>query len=298
MYPEIPYLGFKEQTTQIPITFPPQHQNVQPGIESVMNPQPIFDNPNVPVGTKLNGKVAIITGGDSGIGRAVSILFAKQGCDIAIVYLNETGDAELTKQIIDNYGRKCILIQGDLRKEAFSKEVVDQVLKELGKIDILVNNCAVQFPQDSILDITAEQLKDTFETNIFSYFYLTKAVLPLLKPGSSIINTSSVNAFRGNERLIDYSATKGAITNFTKSMAQSLAAQKIRVNEVAPGPIWTPLIPASFTAEEVQTFGSNVPLKRAGQPFEVAPAYLYLACNDDSNYVTGQTIHVNGGTII
>lgn len=298
MYPEIPYLGFKEQATQIPITFPPQHQNVQPGIESVMNPQPIFDNPNVPVGTKLNGKVAIITGGDSGIGRAVSILFAKQGCDIAIVYLNETGDAELTKQIIDNYGRKCILIQGDLRKEAFSKEIVDQVLKELGKIDILVNNCAVQFPQDSILDITAEQLKDTFETNIFSYFYLTKAVLPLLKPGSSIINTSSVNAFRGNERLIDYSATKGAITNFTKSMAQSLAAQKIRVNEVAPGPIWTPLIPASFTAEEVQTFGSNVSLKRAGQPFEVAPAYLYLACNDDSNYVTGQTIHVNGGTII
>lgn len=298
MYPNYPYLGYKENCKEVPIIFPKQHQNNIPGIESIMNPQPIFDNPSVPTGNKLCGKVAVISGGDSGIGRAVAVLFAKQGADIAIVYLNETEDAICTKQNVEAYGRKCILIKGDLRKEEFSKQVVETVLNELGKIDILVNNCALQIPQDSILDITAEQLKDTFETNVFTYFYLTKAILPLLKEGSSIINTSSINSFHGNKRLIDYSATKGAITAFTKSMAQSLADKKIRVNEVAPGPIWTPLIPSSFTAEEVETFGADVLLKRAGQPFEVAPAYLYLACNDDSNYVTGQTIHVNGGNII
>lgn len=298
MYPEYPYIGYKEEIKKVPLTFPKQHQNKQPGIESIMSPEPIFDNPNVPTGDKLTGKVAIITGGDSGIGRAVAILFAKQGADIAIVYLDEDDDAYITKQNVENYGRKCITIKGDLRNEDFSRVVVENVLTELGKIDILVNNCGYQMPQDSILDITKEQLLRTFETNVFSFFYLTKAVLPLLKAGSCIINTSSINSFHGNKTLIDYSATKGAITAFTKSMAQNLADKKIRVNEVAPGPIWTPLIPASFSKEEVEIFGNDVLLKRAGQPFEVAPAYLYLACNDDSNYVTGQTIHVNGGNII
>lgn len=298
MYPEYPYLGYKDENKQIPLTFPRQHQDIQPGIESIMNPSPIFDNPNVPTGNKLTGKVAVISGGDSGIGRAVAILFAKQGADIAIVYLNETDDANFTKQNVESYGRRCILIEGDLTDENFSKQVVERVLNELGKVDILVNNCGVQFPQNSILDITSEQLKKTFETNVYSYFYLTKAILPLLKEGSSIINTSSITSFEGHVRLIDYSATKGAVTSFTRSLAQSLANKKIRVNEVAPGPIWTPLIPSSFNEDEVEVFGSDVPLKRAGQPFEVAPAYLYLVCNDDSNYVTGQTIHVNGGTII
>lgn len=298
MYPEYPYLGYKDVTKQIPITFPKQHQDTEPGIESIMNPPPIFDNPNVPTGNKLSGKVAVISGGDSGIGRAVAILFAKQGADIAILYLNEDDDANFTKQNVENYGRKCILIKGDLTEENFSKQVVEKVLNELGKVDILVNNSAVQYPQNSLLDITNEQLRKTFETNVFAYFYLTKALLPLLKEGSSIINTSSVTGFEGHIRLIDYSATKGAITTFTKSLALNLADKKIRVNAVAPGPVWTPLTPASFTAEEVEVFGSDTPLKRAAQPFEIAPAYLYLACNDDSNYVTGQTIHVNGGTII
>lgn len=297
MYPESPYVGYKNEIVRTPLTFPAQHQNVQPGIESVMEPLPIFEDPNYVPSGKLNGKVAIISGGDSGIGRAISILFAKEGADIVIAYLNEKQDAEFTKERIESLGRRCILIEGDLRKEEFSKFIVDNVIKNFGKIDILINNCAVQFPQNSILDITSAQLKDTFETNIFSFFYLTKAVLPHLKANSSIINTTSITAFEGHKTLIDYSATKGAITVFTKSLALSLADLKIRVNAVAPGPIWTPLIPASFTAQEVEVFGTDVPLKRAGQPFELAPAYLYLA-SDDSRYVTGQVIHVNGGTMV
>ena len=297
MYPEYPYVGYKDENVKTPLTFPAQHQNVQPGLEYETNPPPIFENPNYIPSNKLNGKVAIITGGDSGIGRAVSILFAKEGADIVIVYLNEKKDAEFTKNIIEDLGRRCILIEGDLRKEEFSKFIVDNVIKNLGKIDILVNNAAVQFPQNSILDITSEQLKNTFETNIFSFFYLTKAVLPHLKPNSSIINTTSVTAFEGHKTLIDYSSTKGAISVFTKSLALSLADQKIRVNAVAPGPVWTPLIPASFSPKEVEVFGTDVPLKRTGQPFELAPAYLYLA-SDDSRYVTGQIIHVNGGTMV
>ena len=223
--------------------------------------------------------------------------FAKEGCDIVIVYLNEHEDANYTKEVIEYYGRKCLLIACDLRKEEASTQVINETLKTFGKVDILVNNCGVQFPQNSILDISAEQLKNTFETNIFSFFYLTKAVLPYLEANSSIINTSSITAFDGKKNLIDYSSTKGAITVFTKSLALSLADSLIRVNAVAPGPIWTPLIPASFTAEEVSIFGTETPLKRAGQPFELAPAYLYLA-SDDSRYVTGQIIHVNGGTIV
>jgi NAD(P)-dependent dehydrogenase (short-subunit alcohol dehydrogenase family) len=296
-YPEYPYLGFKDENLKTPITFPKQHQNIQPGLEYVMNPPPIFDNPNdIPSG-KLQNKVAIISGGDSGIGRAISVLFAKEGADIVIVYFNEHEDANYTKQLIEGYGRHCLLLAGDLRDEAFSSHVVQATLQSFGKIDILINNCGVQFPQNSILDITAEQLRNTFETNIFSFFYLTKAVLPYLEVHSSIINTTSVTAYEGKKNLIDYSSTKGAISVFTKSLALSLADQKIRVNAVAPGPIWTPLIPASFSEGEVEIFGTDTPLKRAGQPFEVAPAYLYLA-SDASRYVTGQIIHVNGGTII
>ncbi len=297
MYPKLDYMYMQKECENVPITFPPQHQDVQPGMEYLMNPRPIFEDPNYIPSCKLRDKVVIITGGDSGIGRAVSILFAKEGADIVIPYYNETEDANLTKKIIESIGRRCLLLQGDMKDEEFSKEIVECTLNEFGKIDILINNCGVQYPQESILDISTDQLKETFETNIFSFFYLTKAVLPHLKENSCIINTTSITAFDGKANLIDYSATKGAITVFTKSLSLSLAPKKIRVNAVAPGPIWTPLIPASFSEEEVMTFGTDVPLKRAGQPFELAPAYLYLAC-DDSRYVTGQIIHVNGGTIV
>ena len=296
-YPLIPYQGFKDENVRTPITFVAQHQDVQPGMEYEMKPNPIFENPNYIPSGKLQNKVVIISGGDSGIGRAISALFAKEGADIVISYLNEHEDASYTKQIVESYGRRCILIPGDLRDENLSTYIVQTTMNAFGKIDVLINNCGVQFPQNSILDITSKQLKDTFETNIFSFFYLTKAVLPYLQANSSIINTTSITAFDGKKNLIDYSATKGAITVFTKSLALSLADQLIRVNAVAPGPIWTPLIPSSFNEQEVEIFGTETPLKRAGQPFELAPAYLYLA-SDDSRYVTGQIIHVNGGTIV
>ena len=296
-YPSIPYVGFKDENVKTPITFVAQHQNIQPGMEYEMKPNPIFEDPNYVPSGKLKDKIVIISGGDSGIGRAVSILFAKEGANIVISYLNEHEDANYTKKIVESYGRKCILIPGDLRDEKLSTYIVDVTINTFGKIDILINNCGVQFPQNSILDISTKQLKDTFETNIFTFFYLTKAVLPHLAPNSSIINTTSITAFDGKKNLIDYSSTKGAITVFTKSLALSLADQKIRVNAVAPGPIWTPLIPSSFTEKEVEIFGTETPLKRAGQPFELAPAYLYLA-SDLSRYVTGQIIHVNGGTIV
>ncbi len=296
-YPLIPYQGFKDENVRTPITFVAQHQDVQPGMEYEMKPNPIFENPNYIPSGKLQNKVVIISGGDSGIGRAISVLFAKEGADIVISYLNEHEDASYTKQIVESYGRRCILIPGDLRDENLSTYIAETAMNAFGKIDILINNCGVQFPQNSILDITSKQLKDTFETNIFTFFYLTKAVLPYLQANSSIINTTSITAFDGKKNLIDYSATKGAITVFTKSLALSLADQLIRVNAVAPGPIWTPLIPSSFNEQEVEIFGTETPLKRAGQPFELAPAYLYLA-SDDSRYVTGQIIHVNGGTIV
>ena len=296
-YPLIPYQGFKDENVRTPITFVAQHQDVQPGMEYEMKPNPIFENPNHIPNGKLQNKVVIISGGDSGIGRAISVLFAKEGADIVISYLNEHEDASYTKQIVESYGRRCILIPGDLRDENLSTYIAQTTMNAFGKIDVLVNNCGVQFPQNSILDITSKQLKDTFETNIFTFFYLTKAVLPYLQANSSIINTTSITAFDGKKNLIDYSATKGAITVFTKSLALSLADQLIRVNAVAPGPIWTPLIPSSFNEQEVEIFGTETPLKRAGQPFELAPAYLYLA-SDDSRYVTGQIIHVNGGTIV
>ena len=296
-YPSIPYVGFKDENVKTPITFVAQHQNIQPGMEYEMKPNPIFEDPNYVPSGKLKDKIVIISGGDSGIGRAVSILFAKEGANIVISYLNEHEDANYTKKIIESYGRKCVLIPGDLRDEKLSSYITDVAINTFGKIDILINNCGVQFPQNSILDISSKQLKDTFETNIFTFFYLTKAVLPHLAPNSSIINTTSITAFDGKKNLIDYSSTKGAITVFTKSLALSLADQKIRVNAVAPGPIWTPLIPSSFTEKEVEIFGTETPLKRAGEPFELAPAYLYLA-SDLSRYVTGQIIHVNGGTIV
>ncbi|MDZ5668962.1 SDR family oxidoreductase [Bacillus stercoris] len=276
-------------------TLPPQHQNQQPGFEYLMDPRPVFDKPKK--AKKLEGKTAIITGGDSGIGRAVSVLFAKEGANVVIVYLNEHQDAEETKQYVEKEGVKCLLIEGDVGDEAFCNDVVGRASQAFPSIDILVNNAAEQHVQPSIEKITSHQLLRTFQTNIFSMFYLTKAVLPHLKKGSSIINTASITAYKGNKTLIDYSATKGAIVTFTRSLSQSLVQQGIRVNAVAPGPIWTPLIPASFAAKDVEVFGSDVPMERPGQPVEVAPSYLYLA-SDDSTYVTGQTIHVNGGTIV
>ena len=272
-----PYIGFKNESIRIPITFPKQHQDIQPGMEYKMEPLPIFDNPNYIPSDKLKNKVVIISGGDSGIGRAISLLFAKEGADIVICYFNEHEDANYTKRLVENCGRKCLLIPGDLRDPDLSTYITKVTINKFGKIDVLINNCGVQFPQNSILDISNKQLKDTFETNVFSFFYLTKAVLPYLNSNSSIINTTSITAFDGKKNLIDYSATKGAITVFTKSLALSLADKKIRVNAVAPGPIWTPLIPSSFNEDEVEIFGTDVPLKRAGQPFELAPAYLYLA---------------------
>lgn len=278
-------------------TLPPQHQNVQPGREDLMNPSPKFDDPSYKGSGKLNNKVAIITGGDSGIGRAVAVHFAKEGADVVVSYLNEQNDANETKKQVEQHGQKCLLISGDIGNESICQHIVAETMIKFGKVDILVNNAAEQHPQQGLENITSEQLERTFRTNIFSFFYLTKAALPHLKQGSAIINTSSVTAYAGNEQLIDYSATKGAITSFTRSLALSLAGKGIRVNAVAPGPIWTPLIPSTFPEDQVATFGANTPLKRPGQPEEVAPAYVYLASND-SSYMSGQTIHVNGGKIV
>lgn len=292
-----PYFGYKVECKKVPITFPPQHQPMQPGLETLMCPRPIFDNPDY-IGTgKLKNKVALITGGDSGIGRAVSLAFAKEGADIVIIYFNEHEDAEETKALIENQGQNCILIPGDLREEAFCKRIIKDTICTFGHLDVLVNNAAVQFPQSSLEDITAEQLEDTFRTNIFSFFHVTKAALPHLKSGSTIINTTSAVAYKGHEILIDYSSTKGAIVSFTRSLALSLVPKGIRVNGVAPGPIWTPLQPASYPADYIMTLGSDTPMKRAGQPVELAPTYVYLA-SDDSTYVTGQILHVNGGYYI
>ncbi|WP_100011439.1 SDR family oxidoreductase [Lentibacillus sediminis] len=278
-------------------TPPAQKQDKQPGVESKMHPQPEYINDSYQGSGKLKDKVALITGGDSGIGRAVSVHFAREGADVAIVYLEEHEDAEETKRLVEQEGRKCLLIDGDVGNQAFCESAATQTLDTFNKIDILVNNAAEQHPQGSFMDITSEQLEKTFRTNIFSMFYLTKAVLPNLKEGSSIINSSSITAYQGSKDLIDYSATKGAITSFTRSLSEEFAPKGIRVNGVAPGPIWTPLIPATFSKEKVDGFGGNMPMKRPGQPKELAPAYVYLA-SEDASYVSGQMIHVNGGAIV
>ncbi|WJQ07804.1 SDR family oxidoreductase [Geobacillus stearothermophilus] len=282
----------KQQTT-----LPPQHQTRQPGLQTEMTPQPVSVSEQYKASGKLHNKVAIISGGDSGIGRAVAVHFAKEGADVAILYLNEHEDADETKRLVEQEGRRCLAIAGDIGDEAFCKEAVKQTIEAFGKLDIVVNNAAEQHPQPNFLNITAAQLEKTFRTNVFGCFFLTKAALPHLKNGSAIINTASVTAYEGNEQLIDYSATKGAIVAFTRSLAKALVGQGIRVNGVAPGPIWTPLIPSTFTSDQVATFGSNTPMKRPGQPCEVAPSYVFLA-SEEASYITGQMIHVNGGKIV
>ncbi len=276
---------------------PPQKQDRQPGLESEMKPRPKADDHSYRGSGKLREKVALITGGDSGIGRAVAIAFAKEGADSVVVYLNEHQDAEETKRLVEKEGRRCVLIAGDVGDETFCRQTVERTVQEFGRVDILVNNAAEQHPQESIEQISADQLERTFRTNIFSFFYLTKAALPHFHKGSTIINTTSVTAYKGSPKLLDYSSTKGAIVAFTRSLSQALADKAIRVNAVAPGPIWTPLIPSTFPPDKVQRFGSDVPLNRAGQPEEIAPSYVFLA-SDDASYMTGQVLHPNGGTVI
>lgn len=275
----------------------PQHQQ-KPGIEQKMDPRPIFDNPLKPGSNKLKGKIAFISGGDSGIGKAVAILFAKEGADIAIAYLNEHVDAKETKRIIETqYKQKCILIPGDLSLEKHCISTIRKVLQEYGRIDILVNNAAIHYENEDLSELTTAELRHTFETNIFSFFWITKAALKGMEEGSCIINTSSVTAYRGSAALMDYAATKGAIVSFTRSLASNLVKKGIRVNGVAPGPIWTPLIPSTMPAKKTAQHGSDAPMQRAGEPVEVAPCYLFLAC-EDSAYMTGQFLHPNGGEIV
>jgi NAD(P)-dependent dehydrogenase (short-subunit alcohol dehydrogenase family) len=276
---------------------PRQHQRRQPGREHKMKPRPRSEDEKHRGSGKLRNKVAIITGGDSGIGRAVAVAFAKEGADVAIVYLEEHKDANETRRLVEENARRCLLVSGDVGQENFCRKAVEQIVKQLGKIDILVNNAAEQHPQESIEKITEKQLERTFRTNIFSYFFMVKAAMKHLKKGAAIINTTSVTAYKGSAHLLDYSSTKGAITAFTRSLSQALADKDIRVNGVAPGPIWTPLIPSTFPAKEVETFGSDVPLGRPGQPEEIAPSFVFLA-SDDSSYMTGQILHPNGGTVV
>ena len=276
---------------------PPQQQNRRPGLETDMTPRPKSDNPTHRGTGKLFGKVALITGGDSGIGRAVAISFAREGADIVILYFDEHHDAKETTSLVEKEGRRCLAISGDVGMQAFCTESVEKALDKFGQLDILVNNAAEQHPQDCITKISPAQLERTFRTNIFSCFFMTQAALPHLKEGSTIINSTSVTAYKGSWHLLDYASTKGAIVSFTRSLSQALIAKGIRVNAVAPGPIWTPLIPSTFPREEVETFGSDVPMKRVGQPEEVAPSYLFLA-SSESSYMTGQVLHPNGGTAV
>lgn len=277
-----------------PTSQPPQQQDRQPGLTSEMTPKPQDEGREYKAAGKLKGKAAIVTGGDSGIGRATAIAFAKEGADVAIVYLDEHEDAEDTKKLIEQEGVRCLTIAGDVGDDIFCRDAIDKTVKAFGRLDIVINNAGEQHPQDSIEDITAEQLERTFRTNIFSMFYLTKAAMKHLKPGASIVNTASVTAYRGNKQLLDYSSTKGAIVSFTRALSQSLAEKNIRVNAVAPGPIWTPLIPSTFDEKKVASFGQHTPLGRAGQPDEVATCFVFLASND-SSYITGETLHPNGG---
>jgi NAD(P)-dependent dehydrogenase (short-subunit alcohol dehydrogenase family) len=278
---------------------PPQHQGAQPGSESKMHPAPEFSPRRALGKPRLEGRVALITGGDSGIGRAVAVLLAREGADIAVSYLTESNDAQTTREHVEREGRRCILLPGDIRKSEHCRALVQSTTQKLGRLDILVNNAAEQHPQEHLEDLKDEDLYNTFATNIFAMFYLTRAALPWLRTHRSgvIINTASVTAYRGSEHLLDYSATKGAIVAFTRSLALQLAPQGVRVNAVAPGPVWTPLISSTFPEDKVATFGSDVPMGRPAQPAELAPAYAFLA-SEDASYITGQVLHVNGGEII
>jgi NAD(P)-dependent dehydrogenase (short-subunit alcohol dehydrogenase family) len=276
---------------------PPQHQDRQPGLQEEMRPTPCAEMRAYRGSGKLGSRVALITGGDSGIGRAVAIGYAKEGADVAIVYLEENEDARTTCALIEQEGRRCIALPGDVGDEEFCRQAVAETVETLGRLDLVVNNAAEQHPQDRLEDISADQLERTFRTNIFAMFHLTRMCLPHLRPGSAIINTTSVTAYRGSAHLIDYAATKGAIVSFTRSLAGNLKEQRIRVNAVAPGPVWTPLIPASFAAEEVEGFGQQTMLGRPLEPDEVAPSYIFLA-SDDAIGMTGQVLHPNGGEIV
>lgn len=276
---------------------PPQHQDHQPGRESEMTPSPQSHAADHTGHGRLRGQVALITGGDSGIGRSVAIAFAKEGAHVGIVYLNEHEDAKETLRCVEAEGGRAAMWSGDLGDPAFCADIVQKVRQEFGGIDVLVNNAAEQHPQDRLQDVSAEQVERTFRTNIFAMINLSREALSCMKPGGRIINTTSVTAYRGSAHLVDYAATKGAIVSFTRSLALQLAPQGIRVNGVAPGPVWTPLIPASFSAQEVASFGQNVPMKRPAQPDEISPCYLFLA-SDDSAYMTGQVLHPNGGEIV
>ncbi|OEC35921.1 NAD(P)-dependent dehydrogenase, short-chain alcohol dehydrogenase family [Pseudomonas cuatrocienegasensis] len=278
-------------------TLPPQHQQRQPGLEQAMDPQPVYITADYRSAGKLTGKVAIITGADSGIGRAVAVHYASEGANLVLLYLDEHDDLAVTRREVEDRGVQCLALAGDAADEGYCRKVVEQTLSKWGRIDILVNNAGEQHPQASLEDISEAQWEKTFRTNIFAMFQLTKAVLPHLRRGASIINTTSITAYKGSPGLLDYSSTKGAITSYTRSLAMNLAERGIRVNGVAPGPIWTPLIPSTFTAEEVAEFGANTPMGRPGQPAEVAPAYVYLACQD-SSYVSGQVLHINGGSVV
>jgi NAD(P)-dependent dehydrogenase (short-subunit alcohol dehydrogenase family) len=279
-----------------PKSLPPQEQHHQPGVESKMHPRPDFE-PRYPGSGRLEGKVALITGGDSGIGRATSVLFAREGANIAIVYLEEDKDAKGTASLVEQEGGECLLVKGDIGSADFCADAVKRTVKQFGQLDVLVNNAAEQHEDESVEEFSEEQLVKTFRTNLFGYFFMTQAALPHLGKGSAIVNTASITAYRGHPTLVDYASTKGAIVTFTRALSGQLADKGIRVNAVAPGPIWTPLIPASFDAASVAKFGQDTPLGRPGQPNEVAPCHLFLA-GEDSSYMTGQVLHPNGGEMV